>query len=135
MSNERIQNESVSSGKDAAPHADPTAAPSKCGETSPLLMEQALSQLGDDRELLFEVVEMFLESLPGLLDNLKTASEKADASAIASLAHSIKGAASNICAEPIRATAATLEQNGRSGQIEDTQAAVTEICQEFDKVK
>lgn len=135
MSNKRVQNENTWSLEGAESQTDRAADPSKSNAPVPLLMEQAMSQLGDDRELLLEVVEMFIDSLPRLLDNLKAASDKADAAAIAALAHSIKGAASNICAEPIRATAAALEQDGRSGHVEGAQAAVTEMCQEFDEFK
>jgi len=135
MSNKRIQYEDVSCTEGAAPQTDRAVMPAKCGAPLPLLIELALSQLDDDRELLFEVVEVFVDTMPDLLNDLKKASAEADAVAIAALAHSIKGAASNICAEPMRASAASLEQDGRSGHVGDAQAVVTQLCHEFDEFK
>ncbi len=121
MVDKRVTNQDAPSSEDASP--------------LPLLIEQALSQFEDDRELLLEVVEIFVETIPELLQDLQKASEAADADAIAAVAHSIKGAAANICAEPIRASAAALESDGRQGSVENAGTMVTRLHQEFDAFK
>ena len=101
----------------------------------PMLLEQALDQVEQDRALLDEVVENFVDTAPDLLDDLRKAANGADADALRRAAHSLKGAAANICAEPMRATADTLEQMGQGGALCDVEHQVTQIHRQFEELK
>lgn len=101
----------------------------------PMLLEQALDQVEQDRVLLGEVVEVFVDTAPDLLEDLRKAATDADASALRRAAHSLKGAAANICAEPMRATAHTLEQMGQDSSLSDVEHQVTQIYRQFEELK
>ena len=85
---------------------------------NPLDLEQALEQLGGDHELLEEVLSTFADSIPDMVRELEAAVRAPDAAKVQATAHGLKGAASNICAEPTRATAQQLEQLGKDGKTE-----------------
>jgi len=111
------------------PEADPSSM------NLPMLVEQALNQVEQDRELLSEVVEIFVDTAPDLLNDLKRAATDADAEALRKAAHSLKGAAANICAEPMRATAFDLEQMGQDGALSDVEHKVTQLYRQFDDLR
>ncbi len=90
-------------------------------------IEQALSQLDGDRELLYEVIEIFVETLPELMEELQQAVTTSDATKLQGAAHSLKGAASNICAEPVRAVAQQLEEMGQRGEMDGVKNIVAEL--------
>jgi len=101
----------------------------------PMLVEQALSQVEQDRELLGEVVDIFVDTAPNLLNDLKKATTEADAEALRRVAHSLKGAAASICAEPMRATAHTLEQMGQDGALTDVEHQLARLYRQFEELK
>jgi two-component system sensor histidine kinase/response regulator len=70
-----------------------------------------------DTELLREVVELFLEDSPRLLDEVRTAVEAGDASVLKRAAHTLKGAASNFGAAAVVTAALELETMGRTDDL------------------
>ena len=76
---------------------------------SPLDFAAMRRQLGDDDELLSDVIALFLSDYPGRLEALKAALHARDARAVRTAAHTIKGSASNFCASRVVHTAAALE--------------------------
>jgi len=101
----------------------------------PMLVEKALGQVEQDSALLSEVVDIFVDTAPDLLNDLKTAANNADAETLRRVAHSLKGAAANICAEPMCATASALERMGQEGSLSDVEHQVTQIYRQFDELK
>ncbi len=90
-------------------------------------IEQALRQLDGDRELLLEVIEVFMETIPELMEELQTAITTSDAEKMHGAAHSLKGAASNICAESVRAVAQQLEDMGQRGDFNNVNLIVATL--------
>ena len=84
---------------------------------------RAVEMLGGEDELLQSVLAMFLEELPGYLDTLKTDLENADAEGVGRTAHTLKGLLATFCADPAMQAAAVLEQQAKSGVIQDTAVA------------
>lgn len=80
--------------------------------------EAVLARLDNDRELLQELISLFVEMLQQELDGLQSALVVGDADASRRHAHSIKGAAANIGAEAIRICASDLEKEARDGNIQ-----------------
>ena len=97
----------------------------------PMDVEQAVEQLSGDRELLFEVLDVFLASLPEQLIALTLAHDTANVAALGDAAHSLKGAASNVCAEPIRATAQQIESSARADDMAGVEAALTRLREQI----
>jgi len=99
---------------------------------TPLDLERALKQLGGDRELFDEALAVFLDDLPRQAGELESAVSDADAERLHAAAHSLKGAASNICAEPTRCVAQELERRGRHGELKETDLLLEELRQHLD---
>jgi signal transduction histidine kinase/CheY-like chemotaxis protein len=78
-----------------------------------------LKGLGGDEELLGDMITSFLAEMPGQLSTLQVSQEQGDLSALADVAHSIKGAVSYFYAPGIRDCAVRLEQAARSKQSAD----------------
>ena len=74
----------------------------------PINLQQAMANLSGDRVLFDEVLTVFLDSIPGLLGELREVCTKLDLNRLHAIAHSLKGSASSICAEPTRLLAARL---------------------------
>ena len=87
-----------------------------------------------DPEFLTEIVNLFLETYPGLLSEIDEAVVRRDAAGLRRAAHTIKGAVSNFGARKIVEQAKTLEAIGRSGNLEraaPTAAALRSLMQTF----
>jgi len=79
--------------------------------------EALASLIGDDPELIQELVELFSGEAPRLLDAIRTAVAAADAPAVVHAAHTLKGSAANLGAPTASAAALALEMLGRSGDL------------------
>ncbi len=93
---------------------------------APLDRQKAVEFLGDE-ELVEEVVAVFMDTIPKMLSDIESAVQEVDMKQLQLTAHSLKGAASNIFAEPIRKTAEKLEFMGRDGNSADTEETLNEL--------
>src|ERR1700751_159363 len=80
-------------------------------------LAMALSRLGGDRDLLEEVAQLFIETAPDLLEQVRKAVDARSSVAVYRAAHTIKGSLGNFCAEPAFQAACCLEQIGHSGEL------------------
>jgi CheY-like chemotaxis protein/HPt (histidine-containing phosphotransfer) domain-containing protein len=116
----------VQPSSDCAPRQDRGAPRSTQGK-SPLSIELALLNLGGDEELLREVLSAFIEMLPHQREELRAACTQTDAAKLGAVAHSLKGSASNICAEPVRSLAARMEELVRTGNLSDAASLLPKL--------
>ncbi|MFM9963457.1 MAG: response regulator [Planctomycetaceae bacterium] len=86
---------------------------------------EMLTRLGDDLELVTELIELFLEESPKLLVDVQLAVQRRDAKAIERAAHRLKGSAGNFGINATVKAAMRLEILGRKGDL----AEVDSICQ------
>lgn len=93
-----------------------TAAPEAAakGET---MDEELLARFGGDADLLRELAELFIQSCPKMLEDIRDAAHKHDAKALERAAHSLKGCVGNFFSQGARETAQRLELLGRSGDL------------------
>jgi CheY-like chemotaxis protein/HPt (histidine-containing phosphotransfer) domain-containing protein len=101
----------------------------------PLDVPRALELLGDDRELFDDALAMFLENIPRNLGEIRAAISAANAPKLRLLAHSLKGAASNICAEPTRQAAQKLEQAGQREALQTADSMFEELQGHLDRLQ
>ncbi|MGZ5050429.1 MAG: response regulator [Methylobacter sp.] len=73
----------------------------------------ALKRLDDDHDLLAEMIDLFLEEVPGQMAELDAALSRYDLVALADAAHAIKGMAGHFCAEKIISLTVKLEHSAR----------------------
>ena len=71
-------------------------------------------------EVLKELIETFLEYMPGQLDDLNKAITNADAELVFGIAHRIKSSSNCIGALGLAETAETIELIGRAGKVDGT---------------
>lgn len=94
---------------------------------TPMDVQDALSRLGNDRELLSGIIEIYLEDSPALLEKIRRAVMGNDPSALQRAAHSLKGLAATLSAEDVTAAARRLESMGASSSLSDAVPAVAQL--------
>jgi CheY-like chemotaxis protein/HPt (histidine-containing phosphotransfer) domain-containing protein len=93
----------------------------------PMDIEKALERLGGDRELLDLVMSTFLKTLPQLVADLRSACAERNPHRLRAAAHSLKGSASTVSAEPVRSVAERLEELGAGGTIDGADTLLAEL--------
>lgn len=89
------------------------------------------NRLGDDLELVTELIELFLEESPKLLVDVQIAVQRRDAKAIERTAHRLKGSAGKFGINATVKTAMRLEVLGRTGDLADVDAICQSLCEEL----
>ena len=90
--------------------------------------------LGDD-DFARELIGIFLEDSTRSVEALASAVEAGGWDDGNALAHRLKGAAANVGAERLEALCASLEAAAGEGRSGDSRASMTELAEEFGRVK
>ena len=96
---------------------------------------ELIRRMGNDEDLIKDVVEAWLMDNPGLLAALAEAVKVKNAEKIDSLAHAIKGSAATISANRLSEAALPLEIAGKEGKLESAEAFFANTQKEFKKVE
>jgi len=78
-------------------------------------MDACLQRLGDDQQLLAELVDVFLEHLPERMCTLHQAAKENDVEVAAMTTHSLRGSSANVGACRVKEAAGQLEDRLRAG--------------------
>jgi len=89
---------------------------------------------GGDRETDVMLIDLFLCDTGDLLVKLKERAAEGDVDGMRQVAHSVKGAAANMGAEPLRALCSQMETLSNGGAVQDAPALLTRIESEFAQV-
>src|SRR5262245_31309031 len=81
-------------------------------------MDALLTRVGGDRELMIEVIRLFLEDCPARLENIAAAMAANDADAVRVAAHALKGSAGSLGAVAVYDTSTTLEHLAGEGRLD-----------------
>ncbi len=90
---------------------------------------------GGDSEFIAELLQDFLSAVPELIAQIEQAVQGSDASSLQHAAHTLKGSARSIGAESFAASALTLEQLGRSAQLENAPEALQQLLQQWEQLR
>lgn len=93
-----------------------------------------LERVDGDRELLGELVSMFLEDYRSLLSKIHEAVKYGDATSLTKAAHTLKGAVGNFSAERASQAARKLECMGRSGDMVHAHDALAHLEDEMSQL-
>lgn len=93
--------------------------------------DTSVQQVGDDPELLTQLVAVFLEQLPLLLPPLETAVATSDAKAIRQAAHALCSSVSVIAAPRAKNIARQLELMGLNSELDRIRETHAELLSEF----
>lgn len=86
------------------------------GATMPLLeLEKLRQRFDEDDELLAEIFQVFIAEAPDRRKAMETALAAGDLDGLSRLAHSLKGVAGTMFAEPLRQAAYALEKGAKAG--------------------
>ncbi|MDB5338519.1 MAG: domain S-box [Planctomycetaceae bacterium] len=95
------------------------AAPNENGGPSEPVcdLDRALAQLDGDGGFLKEMAELFLSTMPDMLNSLQVAIDTGDSAETSELAHAIRGSLATFCAHPAYDRALRLERTSRAGEL------------------
>jgi CheY-like chemotaxis protein/HPt (histidine-containing phosphotransfer) domain-containing protein len=93
-----------------------------------------LERVEGDQELLAEMINLFVEDAPNLLASMRDALQKGDLLLLERSAHSLKGAASNLSAQPAAAAAQQLEKDAKQANAESAKASLLAVEKEVDRL-
>ena len=96
--------------------------------------ELAREVVGQDRELLLDLVNTFLGEGPETMNAIRRAIAAQDGKTLQRAAHTMKGLLRIFGAQPASDAAWTLEQKGRQGDITGTDPLVADLQQKLDAV-
>ena len=90
-----------------------------------------LEHVGGDRDLLKQIVGIFLEDTPGQLLKIKETLEASDQKMLECYTHGLKGAASNVGAESVRKIAWDMEQFSKQGNFDQVRNLYPQLEEAF----
>ena len=97
-----------------------------------LNFEDMRERLGDDEELVSDVIRLFLDDYRLRLDAIGSAIEARDSGRLLAAAHTLKGGASNLSAAGVVDAARALEAIGRSGDLTLADARFVALVSEME---
>ena len=86
-----------------------------------------LERLEGNSELLIELVQLFSEEAPQLIEAMRKSLQQGDMQGLARSAHSMKGAASNFLADGTVGAALQLEDDAKRGDTESARTALAAL--------
>jgi len=96
--------------------------------------EEMMDRVGDDLELLEEMVEILVEESPEMLAQLRAALAAGDSETVERVGHAFKGSVANFAAPAATATAFALEQGGRNGDLAEAGALIDRLQQQYEEL-
>lgn len=115
-------------GADAASEAAPLR-----DDLAPILDVSAiLGRVEGDRALLCEMIDLFLDDSPNLLERARIAVARRDADGLRGAAHALKGTLGVFAAHASVRAAEQLEHLARTNQLDDLDAAFLDLQRELD---
>jgi two-component system sensor histidine kinase/response regulator len=91
------------------------------------ISETLLARAGGSHEVLREIIGLFLEDSPKLLEDIRTALANGDAQAVYRAAHTLKGSAGNFDAHDTVAILQRLEARAREGNLESARTVFASL--------
>ena len=117
----------------ASPASPPPPAPPLPDPSDLPVWDEAgmLERMMGDQDLAHTIADVFLTDMPRQLDALDAALQTADPPAVRLLAHTVKGVASNVGGERLRAVAQQMESSAKSGNVPAAAARMPHLRAEF----
>ncbi len=94
-----------------------------------------MERVDGDEELIREVLGIFLEDIPGILEELKRGVKEGLPEVVARAAHALKGASANIAANRLREYAYQLEIKAKSEDLAGASDLYASLETEFNELK
>jgi len=89
--------------------------------------DRMLGNIGGDRDLFTQLLDLFLEGYPAMMHDVQEALAHEDCIRLERSAHTLKGTAANLCASDVVLVAGQLEATGRLGNIKDASGLYVQL--------
>ncbi|MFH1076331.1 MAG: response regulator [Pseudomonadota bacterium] len=109
--------------------------PFSINDSDILDLEGTLKRLGNDRNLLRQITEIFEKNTTKYLGDIETAVRSRDAKEIADKAHQLKGAAANIGANALKNSAGDMELAATEGDLSNIAGILDSIKNQFEQLQ
>ncbi|CAB1057683.1 hypothetical protein D1BOALGB6SA_2436 [Olavius sp. associated proteobacterium Delta 1] len=96
----------------------------------PLDLDKAIERAMGEGPFLEKILEEFLASMPGQIEEMQSAIDRNDGQVLKQKAHALKGAATNLNADTMAAVAQQLEQMGNNGNLAAGRQVIDELSTE-----
>jgi len=93
-----------------------------------------MERVQGDKDLLFELLEIFINDYYPKRQSLKEAIDKNDHTTVEHVSHFLKGSCGNISAKPLRAIFHELEVKGKANDLQGVKKYLDEIDQKFEEL-
>jgi two-component system, sensor histidine kinase and response regulator len=90
-------------------------------------LKEVLERVQDDRDLLLELLDIFLTDCPPKIEAMKRAVGSKDLTQLRDLSHSLKGASGNISAKKMYAAFLKIEQMAKNNDLNQIETLLKEI--------
>jgi len=114
---------------------DSAAGPSAANAEPVFDLEDMLARLMDDKDLGAKVVAAFLDDAPQQLQILRKMLEEGDAEGARRQAHTLKGAAATMSAEPLRALCSEVQEAAAAGELRRALVLLPGLQEQFELLK
>ncbi|HEX2694351.1 MAG TPA: Hpt domain-containing protein [Acidobacteriota bacterium] len=104
-------------------------------ERTPIDVADALARMGDDRDFLKELLDIYMEDLSIRVAGLRGAVAGGDFKAVEQLGHAIKGSSANLSLPLLRDRAAAIELAGKNGEAAKVLASLDGLEKEFQRLR
>ena len=98
-------------------------------------MKEVMDRVQDDRELLIELLQIFIEDYTEKKKILDEAVSKNDFAQVRSIAHALKGSSGNISAKKLRLSFLDLEQMAKTQDFSKAKEIFALLDQRFNELK
>ena len=96
--------------------------------------ERALENVGGNREILNEMIDLFVNECPKQMQEIKSAHTAGDLPRLTRSAHTLKGSVALFAADEATAAAKRIEFMGRNNNVEEFDAAWAELQEDIDQL-
>ncbi|GBC96057.1 Sensory/regulatory protein RpfC [bacterium HR16] len=109
--------------------------PAESAELSPIDRDFLTDMTGGDAEFERELLQEFLSTIPGLIEQVRQAIASGNSTALAGAAHTIKGSARAVGAQTFAEIAFALERAGKEQRMEDAMQTAQSLFAEWQRVQ
>ncbi len=97
-------------------------------------LEEFMDRVQDDKELLFELLDIFIGDFQTKRKALEEAIGKRDFETVEHISHFLKGSCGNISVESLRAIFCKLEERGKKSDLEGVEEWLEDIDRGFEEL-
>ncbi len=103
-------------------------------ENVTLDIDEFMNRVQDDKDLFFELLDIFVQDYQTKRVEMEEAFKNNDARTVEHVAHFLKGSCGNISAKPLRAIFSELEEKGKANDLADMEGYLNNIDQRFEEL-